>query len=119
MDGKAAPYLFVFIQPDPPHGATTRWQEGIGLTQPAIVDKRYPRYPVEALKNRASGVVVIEAVIDVDGRVVDASILDSPDPNLGEVSVASVKTWRFEPARNADGQPVKVRMALTMAFHLK
>lgn len=119
MDGEAAPYLFVFIQPDPPHGATTRWQEGIGLSQPVAIEKVNPRYPVAALKAGASGVVVLEAIIGTDGRVVDARILESPDPNLGDAAADAVRQWLFEPARDQQGTPLKVSMVLTLTFHLK
>ena len=119
MDGEAAPYLFVFIQPDPPHGATTKWQEGIGLSQPVAIEKVNPRYPVAALKAGASGVVVLEAIIGSDGQVVDARILESPDPSLGEAAAAAVRKWRFEPARDPQGTPLKVSMVLTLTFHLK
>lgn len=119
MDGETAPYLFVFIQPDPPHGATTKWQEGIGMSQPVAIEKVNPRYPVAALRAGASGVVVLEAIIDNDGQVVDARILESPHPSLGDAAAAAVRSWRFEPARDPQGTPLTVSMVLTLTFHLK
>lgn len=119
MDGEAAPYLFVFIQPDPPHGSTTRWHEGIGVSQPVAIEKTSPVYPVEALKAGASGVVVLEAIIGTDGRVLDVRILESPHPSLGQAAATAVGKWSFEPARDADGAHLKVSLVLTLTFHLK
>lgn len=62
---------------------------------------------------------MLEAIIGTDGRVVDARILESPDPNLGDAAADAVRQWLFEPARDQQGTPLKVSMVLTLTFHLK
>jgi len=119
MDGESAPYLFVFVQPAPPHGSTTRWQEGAGLSQPLAIERVNPRYPVAALRAGASGVVVLEAIVSSDGHVKEVRILESPDPSLSEAGADAVRQWMFSPARDDDGTPIEVSMVLTLTFHLK
>ena len=119
MDGDAAPYIFVFVQPDPPHGAITKWSEDQGISQPVVVEKVNPRYPEAARKGKVMGVVVLEAVIGKEGQVLDVRVLESPDPSLGEASVAALRQWRFEPARSDDGAAVQVSFNLTFQFNLK
>ncbi len=119
MDGEAAPYLFVFVQPDPPHGAAKKWEEDTGISQPVAVTKVNPHYPEAARKAGVSGVVVVETIIGVDGAVLDARILSSPDPGLGDAAVEAVRQWRFEPARIGDGTPLEVSFIMTIKFALR
>jgi TonB family protein len=122
MDGPAAPYLFVFVEPDPyAAGApdTLRYQEGIGITEPVKTDTVRPAYPDSARRDKVMGVVVIELLIDTKGKVVDHRLLRSPDARLAESSIAAVRQWRFEPARRADGTAVKVWYVITVKYNLK
>jgi TonB family protein len=122
MNGPAAPYLFVFVEPDPyAAGApdTLRYQEGIGLTEPVKTETVNPGYPESARKDKVSGVVVLELLIDTEGKVVDIRLLKSPDARLTESSMAAVRQWRFNPARRADGTAVKVWYVVTVKYNLK
>lgn len=121
LDGPAAPYLFVFVEPEPAGvGATpSRVEKGQGLTEPVAVTKVPPAYPEEARQGRIQGVVVIEAEIDASGKVVDARILESPSPVLAGAALEAIRQWTFEPAKDATGRPIAVRFSLTMNFRLQ
>lgn len=119
MDGEAAPYLFIFVEPDPPHGGATRWRDDAGISQPVAVTTVNPSYPEAARKGGISGVVVVETIIGVDGTVLDARILESPDLVLGDAAVEAVRQWRFEPARKDDGTALEVSFVLTIKFALR
>ena len=55
-----------------------------------------PVYPQEALDARASGVVILEAVIDEQGNVRSARVLRSI-PMFDQAAIDAVKGWRFMP----------------------
>jgi len=119
MDGKAAPYLFVFVQPDPPHSEAVRFDKELGLSQPEAVHRPAPTYPEQARRDRVTGVVVLDTVIAEDGSVLDVSILESPVPSLAQAAVEAVRQWKFKPARTPDGKAVMVSFVITVSFTLK
>lgn len=75
-----------------------------------------PVYPPEAQRARVQGVVVIEATIDVTGRVTNARILRSI-PELDQAALDAVAQWKFT-ATEVDGVPVPVIMTVTVNFML-
>jgi TonB family protein len=121
LDGDAAPYLFVVVEPDPPGEGpnAVRSREATGLTEPRLVEQVHPEYPEAARQARTSGVVVLDAVVATDGQVVDVRVIDSPAPSLAAAAMAAVRQWRFEPARRPNGEPVKVLYAITIKFALE
>lgn len=90
-----------------------------GITPPQLLDRVLPVYPERARQARRSGRVLVEAVIDRDGRVLDAQVAS---PRLGfgleESALAAVRRWRFSPALRGS-QPVAVYFRLTVDFDLR
>jgi protein TonB len=121
MDGEEAPYVFVLLEPEKttPESEIPRFRKGMGITEPVIKHRIQPKYPKEALRDRASGQVVLEATIDTEGRVQAITVLADPDPRLSQAAVEALKQWVFEPARREDGTAVMVRTAVTIRFHLR
>ncbi len=121
MDGAAAPYLFVVVEPDPPGGGPNAvpLAEAAGLSEPRLLQTARPAYPDAARAAGTQGVVVLDVVVDLDGRAADVRVISSPDPLLAEAAMAAVRQWRFEPARTASGEPVKVLYAVTVNFKLQ
>ncbi len=76
-----------------------------------------PVYPTIAQSARVQGVVIIEATIGVNGRVLDARILRSI-PLLDASALAAVRQWEFTPTF-LNGQPVPVIMTVTVNFTLQ
>jgi TonB family protein len=122
VDGDAAPYIFVFIEPEAP-GKVTASPNAIsvtdGITEPKPVATVQPNYPAEAKKEKIEGVVVLNLVIDTEGGVQNIAILEDPDPRLTKAAVDAVKQWKFSPALDRKGNPVSVRSAITIRFRLK
>jgi TonB family protein len=56
-----------------------------------------PRYPSEAYDKRVQGTVLVEILIDSEGRVVRARVLRSV-PLLDAAALETVYQWRFQPA---------------------
>jgi protein TonB len=62
--------------------------------------------------------VIVEAVIDEQGRVTDVRILRGLPMGLDREAVAAVRQWRFTPA-TLQGKPVKVYFSLTVNFRIQ
>ncbi len=119
-DGESAPYLFVVLEPVRPGKDTPlRVTEGSGLTKPKLLKAAPPKYPEGARKDKVQGMVILETVINDKGEVQHVAVLRSPDQRLGDAATEAVKAWRFEPARNAEGEPVSSIYVLTVKFRLQ
>ena len=121
MDGDAAPYIFLFIAPEMAEPVSKSIPEGKqpGFTAPLVIKQVNPIYPEEAKKQKIQGTVVLDAVLDTEGKVLDVRIIDDPHPSLSSAAAEAVRQWTFTPARKADGSPVSVRMSLTIVFNLR
>ena len=76
-----------------------------------------PLYTEIARKARIEGVVILETVIDKNGRVRDTTVLKGLPFGLTENAVKAVQQWRFEqPVMN--GKPVDIIFVLTVRFQL-
>jgi protein TonB len=76
-----------------------------------------PVYPPVAQRARVEGVVILEAVIDAQGRVEAVRVLRSI-ALLDQAAVDAVKQWRFTPAL-LNAEPVPVVMTVTVNFMLQ
>jgi len=122
MDGTAAPYIFVFVEPDAVGAAkerASRTPEALGITAPVLSRKVAPAYPEDARQDKVTGVVVLQLLIGTDGKVHEVEVLQDPDPRLTKAAVEAVKQWEFEPAHDKDGKPLSVKSSVTINFALK
>ena len=76
-----------------------------------------PVYPPIAQSARVEGVVVLEVIIERDGRVRQAHVLQSI-PLLDRAAVSAVEQWVFTPTR-LNGEAVPVVMTVTVDFRLR
>jgi protein TonB len=74
-------------------------------------------YAELARRARLQGVVIVEATIDTQGKVVDAHILKGMPMGLDRAALDAVEKWKFKPA-TLRGKPVKVFYTLTVNFKL-
>jgi TonB family protein len=86
------------------------------IQPPKLIKKVNPVYPEEARKKGIQGVVILEAKIDVYGRVMDAMILRSV-PELDQAAIDAVRQWVYEPLL-IDGKPTKALFTVTVNFRL-
>ena len=77
-----------------------------------------PEYPKEALDKGIEGKVLVEAVIDENGNVIDARIKYSDNEIFNEAALAAMRKMKFKPAKR-NGKPVKVRVIQPFTFKLK
>jgi len=90
---------------------------GGNLAQPAKIRDVRPVYPPIALAANVSGVVILEATIDREGKVRTARVLRSI-PLLDAAAIDAVKQWEYEPAL-LNGVPKPVIMTVTVNFSLQ
>ena len=76
-----------------------------------------PTYPALAQRARVSGVVVIEGIVDVDGRVRCARVLRSV-PVLDQAALNTISQWEFTPVV-LNGTPTPFRLTMTVNFSLQ
>jgi periplasmic protein TonB len=86
------------------------------IKYPAKVHHVPPVYPRLAQDARVEGLVILEAVIGVDGRVQDVKVLRSK-PLLDQAAIDAVRHWRFTPTL-LNGVPVPVVLTVTVNFEL-
>lgn len=91
---------------------------GGDVTAPVAISKPQPAYTETARKVRTQGVVILQAVIDRQGKVTSAKVLKGLPMGLSENAVETVKTWEFKPA-TLNGRPVEVYYNLTVNFRLQ
>jgi TonB family protein len=82
---------------------------------PPILQHRAPvEIPVDDPDALPQGTVIVEVVITSEGKVAQARVLRAlPVEGLSAAIVASLRQWRFEPAR-LKGEPVAVYYTLTL-----
>jgi len=86
-----------------------------GVTQPArLIGGLAPVFPSAAKQNHVSGTVEIEATIDPQGRVAQASILRGNPLLNGAARQAGVQ-GRYQPAL-IDGRPVEAKIDIKVDF---
>jgi len=77
------------------------------------------KYPEIALKAGVTGTVVIQAVIDESGNILETSILKSLGNNgTTEAAISAIRSVKWTPAKQRD-RPVKVRIAIPVTFKLQ
>ena len=76
-----------------------------------------PAYPDMARRAGASGVVEVEVVIDINGKVISAKATSGP-ALLRQAAEEAVSQWQFSPTL-LNGQPVKVAGVITYNFTLQ
>jgi TonB family protein len=82
-----------------------------------IMDNHAPIYPIEAKKAGISGKVTLQAVIGIDGLVVDAQAVSGP-PELQQAAIEAVKSWRYKPFL-LNGEPLEVKTTINVIFTIE
>jgi VWFA-related protein/TonB family protein len=85
-----------------------------GVLNTKAVSLPKPTYPTGARNFGATGTVIVEVVINEEGRVIEARALSGPQLLQG-AAVSAARLARFLPAR-LSGMPVKVTGTITYTF---
>jgi TonB family protein len=89
---------------------------GGDVRPPTKVRHVNPVYPGIARAAGIQGEVVLQCVIDAEGRVTDIRVVRG-HPLLDAAAVAAVEQWVYEPTR-LNGRAVAVLMIVTVEFRI-
>ena len=86
------------------------------VKEPRLISRVDPKYPALAIQTHMEGVVIVDAVIDEHGDVVEAKVVSGP-PLLIQPALDAVRRWKYEPTYLND-EPVPVQLNVTVSFRL-
>ena len=115
--GGAVQPLGVAPPPPPPPAPGAPVRVGGVVMAPRQTRKVNPVYPPIAQSARVQGVVILEALIDEQGRVGSARVLRSI-PLLDQAAIDAVRQWEYTPTM-LNGAPTPVVMTVTVQFRLE
>jgi TonB family protein len=114
--GKAPPPPLVKPTPTPepasPYIVASRQPSLVG----GFIDEN--DYPTEMRKQKKEGRVIVELLINIEGRVDKVTILQGADPAFNQVVLDRLKDARFRPALDKLGEPINCRVRLPISFKL-
>lgn len=86
------------------------------VKEPRLINRVDPIYPALAKQTHMQGSVVIDAIIDEHGEVVEMKVVSGP-PLLIQAALDAVRRWRYEPTY-LNEEPVPVQLNVTVTFRL-
>jgi TonB family protein len=115
----AALILIVGLSAAIPAAAQDEPPKVAGTDVPAPKRTRFvaPAYPEQAQARGQRGIVILELVIDENGKVATADVVRSVPP-FDEAAVSAARQWEYEVTK-VDGRPVRVRVTVPITFALK
>lgn len=84
----------------------------------AMEGNEAPIYPIESRREGKEGVVVVQCVIDANGRPLDARIERSTNPVFNRPTLAAMRTWLFRPGTR-DGVPVATVAMVPVGYSME
>ena len=85
------------------------------VSKPERLTGMDPKYTEAARRARIQGVVILEAIIDREGRVGSTRVLKGLPMGLDQEAIDAVNQWTFKPATRG-GEPVAVYFTLIVEF---
>ena len=105
--------------PPPPAPPAARAPVHVGgqIDAPALLRRVEPVYPDFAVNARISGVVILEALVDKDGRVAEVKVLRTASRLLDDAAITAVRQWQYRPlVLNGLPEPFVLTVVLTFSF---
>lgn len=84
---------------------------------PIVIHRVQPAYPRVALMGRMSGTVVVQCIVDRNGKIRDTRVVRSTFEAFEQPAVDAVRQWIFAPG-TLHGQPVDTIFELTVSFRV-
>jgi protein TonB len=97
---------------NPPHAGTE------GVTIPKCTYMPRPPYTKEAKKAKVKGIVLVEGVVGLDGRLTNLRVVKALGYDLDESALNTLKTWKCDPAIGPNGKPVPALVPIEVNFRL-
>jgi protein TonB len=97
-----------------PSAPETPLPTGGDVQSAKLISKIAPLYPTLAKSQHITGNVVIDALIDANGRVGAMKVISGPTL-LHQSAMEALKQWKYQPAM-LDGKPVPMYLTVTLQF---
>jgi TonB family protein len=94
------------------------YRPGAGITPPTLEREIKPVYSDEGRRRGVEGDVVMEVVVQSNGRVGNIRVLRGLGSGLDQRAADAVRQWTFSPARRY-GTPVDVLVEVAVEFRLR
>ncbi len=105
--------------PPPPKRPERKQVRVAGTVQQSkLIHRVDPIYPPLAIKTHTQGEVVLEAIIDEEGNVMQPVKILKGHPLLVDAAVQAVSQWKYSPTIQG-GEPLQVVAMITVVFTLK
>ena len=84
---------------------------------PVPVLQPSPTYPISMRREGFSATVLVQFVVDAEGRVLEPVVVESTHSAFNDAAVKGVSRWKFR-AGIRGGRKVHVRMQVPITFHI-
>ena len=98
------------------NGAQVR-KIGGGVSAPELTYKVDPTFTAESRKAKFNGIVLVNFIVDANGKPQNVHVLRGVGMGLDEKAVDAVKKYKFKPALEA-GKPVPVELNVEVNFQV-
>jgi len=89
-----------------------------GATKPITIKRVDPVYPPLLAKIKMNGYAIVECIVEKNGQITSAEVVDTNHQLFGEAARAAVLQWKFLPGR-LNGDPVPTIFQLTVNFQVR
>jgi protein TonB len=106
------------LNPDDPDALPVPTEEYLVSRMPELAQEVRIPYPPDAKKRGIEGPVVMDLLIDANGKVRESKLVSGPDASLNSAALEAVKGFVFKPALIQD-KAVAVRIRYAYRFVLE
>ena len=92
-------------------------QVGGGVSAPVLLYSPEPEFSEEARKAKVAGNVLVNLIVDAQGRPQNVRVVRGVGMGLDEQAVKAVQQYKFKPAMEA-GKPVAVQLNVEVNFQI-
>ena len=89
------------------------------VTAPHPIRQVQPLYPEAARAMGLTGKVLLQIVVNQDGRVVSVEVMQASNPIFVDPAVAAVRQWRYSRPIDAAGQSVACYVTVLVSFAME
>lgn len=89
-----------------------------GVSIPSCSYMPNPPYTKEARAARFEGIVLVEGVITLDGKITRMKLIRGAGNGLDEITLKTLKSWKCKPATGPEGKPVPTIVTFQINFKL-
>ena len=103
--------------PPPPPAPKGPVRIGGQLSAPALLKRVEPAYPLIAQAASIDGVVILDAIVNENGRIQSLKVLRG-HPLLAKAAIDAVEQWEYEPLK-LNGTPTPFELTVSLWFHFE